>query len=110
MAPSLSSRLSDVHPKMLRGEREGDHKKLAVGQSVERALEIAGIQKQDAAGRMGYSDQGTVSRWCSGLERPHFDKLFELDGFEVAWMKARAERNQRIKARTVFEIDEAKSA
>ncbi len=101
---TVARALVGVHPKMLRADSEATSKKLAVGQSVERALAIAGIAKQEAAGRMGYADQGTVSRWCSGLERPHFDKLFDLDGFEEAWIKARAERNHRLTVRTVIEI------
>lgn len=109
MATTLQKRLADVHPKMLRVDGEGDRKKL-VGRDVERSLELIGISKQDAAWRMGYSDPGTVSRWCAGTERPHFDKLEQIDGFDEAWMKAKAERNARVTVRTVIEIQERASA
>lgn len=106
MSNSLPDRLDGVHPQMLAMDGESLRKKVAVGKSIERALAIAGLSQKDAAGQMGYSDQGTVSRWCAGVERPHFDKLFDLDGFEEAWMKARAECNARVTVRTVIEIQE----
>ena len=109
MATTLQKRLADVHPKMLRVDGEGDRKKL-VGRDVERALALLGVSQKDAAYRMGYSDQGTVSRWCAGTERPHFDKLEQIDGFEEAYMKAKAERNPRVRMRTVIEIEDVKSA
>lgn len=102
MDGSVAEKLSGVHPKMLRvgtgSVAKPDRKKLAdlrpvVGRRVERTFELMGITKQDAAFRMGYSDAGTVSRWCSGTERPHLDKLFQLDGFEQAWLLASAEHN-----------------
>lgn len=102
-------RLADVHPQMLRVESETDCKKLAelrvvVGRLVERAFELMGITKQDAAYRMGYTDAGTVSRWCSGTERPLFDKLIAIDGFEEAWVLALAARCSRIDVETVVRI------
>jgi len=103
MADSLPNRLDSVHPQMLRVDGEPDRKKL-VGRDVERSFEILGISKQDAAYRMGYSDPGTMSRWCAGTERPHFDKLEQIDGFDEAYMKAKAERNPRVTMRTVIEI------
>lgn len=98
MKATVDARLQSVHPQMLRVPSEGDRKKVA--ERVERALELAGISKQDAAFRMGYSDPATVSRWCSATERPHFDKLFTIDGFEDAWILALAERNPRMEVVT----------
>lgn len=112
MNDSMRDRLADVHPQMLRASSErparageSDCKKVAdlrtvIGRLVERALEIAGVRKQEAAFQMGYSDQGTVSRWCSGVERPLFDKLFMVEGFEDAWMLALAERNPQMEVET----------
>lgn len=109
-----NERLADVHPQMLRAglrtEAKADRKKLAdlrptIGSLVARAFQLMGISKQQAAYDMHYDDPGTVSRWCSGTERPAFDKLFTLDGFEVAWMLAIAERNQQVTARTVITIE-----
>jgi hypothetical protein len=107
---SIADRLAGLHPQMLRAESEGDRKKLAdlrpvIGRLVERAIELLGITKQEAAFRMGYRDQGPVSRWCAATERPLFDKLFVLDGFEVAWVIAIAERNQeQIEVATIVTI------
>lgn len=100
MDSKLSDRLGDVHPQMLRAElrskAKADCKKLAdlrplVGLLVARAFQLMGITKQDAAFRMLYDDPGTVSRWCSGTERPLFDKLFTIDGFKAAYIQAIAE-------------------
>lgn len=103
MAATVDARLAGVHPQMLRVASDSDRKKIA--ERVERTLELLGVSKQDAAFRMGYTDPGTVSRWCSGVERPHFDKLFVLindDGltFEDAWVIATAEKNPRMEVVT----------
>lgn len=104
-----SERLAGVHPQMLKAGSEGDRQKLAdlrplIGQLVARALQLMGITKQDAAYRMGYDDPGTISRWCSGTERPLFDKLFQVPGFDVAYVLAMAERNQAMKVETTVTI------
>jgi hypothetical protein len=113
MAPSITDRLADVHPPMLRAglrpEAKADPQKLAdlrpvIGRLVERALELLGLTKQEAAYRLQYADAGTISRWCSATERPLFDKLFTLDGFDVAYVRAIAERNPRIDVDTVITI------
>lgn len=107
--PKVAERLADLPRKMLRAEREDERKPVAdlrrdIGQLVERALVLAGISKQHAAYAMHYADQGTVSRWCSGLERPCFDKLLTLEGFDVAYILAMAERNARIETTTTITI------
>lgn len=93
MAPTIKAQLDNVHPQMLRVGSESDRKQFAdhrgvVGQLVETALDILGLTQQEAAYRMGYRDSGTVSRWCTGTERPQFDKLLLLDGFAEAWVIA----------------------
>lgn len=113
MHATLAKSIAAAHPQMLRAdlrtEAKPDRKKLAdlrpeIGKLVARALELAGVSKQDAAHRMDYSDAGTVSRWCSGTERPAFDKLFQIQGFEIAYVCAIAERNQAIEVTTVITI------
>jgi hypothetical protein len=109
MSPTMSDRLADVHPQMLRAKGEGDRKKLAdlrpaVGQLVARAFQLMGITKQDAAYQMHYDDPGTVSRWCSGTERPAFDKLFTLDGFNTAYVQAIAEQDPQLEITTAITI------
>jgi hypothetical protein len=109
MKSTIADRLASVQPQMLRAGGEADRNKLAdlravIGQLVGRTFELMGITKQDAAYRMQYSDAGTISRWCSGTERPLFDKLFTIDGFEIAYVLAIAERNQAIEVDTVITI------
>ena len=109
MSPTIPDRLAGVHPKMLRAEHEGHRKDLAdlrlvIGLLVARTFELMGITKQDAAYRMQYRDAGTISRWCSGTERPLFDKLFAIEGFEVAYVLAIAERNRSIEVATIVTI------
>lgn len=106
---TITDRLAGLHPQMLRAESEGHRKKLAdlrpvIGLLVARAFQLMGITKQDAAYRMAYDDPGTVSRWCSGKERPLFDKLFTIDGFEIAYVLAIAERNASIEVTTAITI------
>lgn len=96
MDPIVAKGLADVPRKMLRADAKADRKPLAdlrpvIGRLVDRALVLAGISKQEAAFRMQYADQATVSRWCSGTERPAFDKLFTMDGFKAAYVQAIAE-------------------
>lgn len=110
MSEHSTDPLAGVHPPMLRSEHEAGRKRLGIGQSVERALAIAGLTKQDAAFQLGYSDQGVMSRWCSGIERPQFDKLFAIDGFEEAFIKARAEQHPAMTCRTVIEIQHRRRA
>jgi hypothetical protein len=76
--------LANVHPQMLRMRGEADRKKFAdcskeaVGRALERAIAMSGLSKQEAAFAMGYSDPGTVSRWCAGTERLHVDKVMAV--------------------------------
>ncbi len=106
---SVRDQLSRVQPQMLRADIESDRKNLAdlrllIGQLVERAIALMGLTKQEVAFRLQYADAGTISRWCSATERPLFDKLFSLDGFDVAYVLAIAERNARIEVQTVVTI------
>jgi hypothetical protein len=102
MPPTMRAKLDAVHPQMLRADSDGHRKKVA--ERVERALQLVGLSKQDAAYQMGYSDAGTISRWCSGAERPLFDKLFAIEGFEDAYLVALAERNPRMAVETVITV------
>lgn len=76
----------------------------AIGRLVERALVLAGVSKQEAAYRMHYSDAGTVSRWCNGIERPLFDKLFTIAGFQAAYVQAIAEQHPDFEVTTEIKI------
>ena len=110
---TIPDRLAGLQPQMVRAqvrsEAKPDRKKLAdlrpvIGKLVERALELMGLSKQEAAYRLQYSDAGTISRWCSATERPLFDKLFTMDGFDIAYVLAIAERNQQIEVTTAITI------
>jgi hypothetical protein len=75
-----------------------------IGQTIERALELAHLTKQGVSGAMGYQDQGSLSRWISAVERPHFDKLFAVDRFYDAWVIACAESNPRLEVDTLIRV------
>src|SRR5262245_35392839 len=107
MAASVAAKLDSIKGKSVAVDAEDYRKKLAIARSVLRALQIAGIPLTVAAADMGYPDATEVSRWVNGAARPHFDKLFALDGFEEAWFKARAEVNPRFHVRTVIELKSA---
>jgi hypothetical protein len=111
MADSITDRLADVHPKMLAARSEPDRKPLAaqewrrrVGITIDRALTLARLSKQEVSHAMGYRDQSAVSRWISGVERPLLDKLFAVDRFYDAWVIACAEGNPRVEVTTAITI------
>jgi hypothetical protein len=113
MDRTVADRLAGVHPQMiaarLRPEAKADRQKLAdlrpvIGRLVARALELMGLTQQAAAFTLGYRDQGPVSRWCRGVERPQFDKLFTLDGFRIAYVRAIAEEDPAIDVTTTITI------
>lgn len=97
MGTKATQALADVHPQMLRAKSEGDRKKFAVdekaliGRAVERAISVAGLTKQEAAFQMGYSDSGTLSRWCAGTETPQFAKLWAVEALRGPLVIALAE-------------------
>lgn len=111
MDPTLAKRLSDVHPKPVAAHIEGERKPLAacdwrrhIGQTIDRALTLANITKQEMSHAMGYQDQSALSRWISGVERPLLDKLFAIDKFYDAWVIACAEANPRVEVTTQISI------
>ena len=115
MTSTIPDRLAGVHPPMLRAElrpeAKADRKDLAdlrpvIGRLVERAFELMSprLTKQDAAFRLHYDDQGTISRWCSGKERPLFDKLFTIEGFKIAYVLALAEQDPAIDVTTTITL------
>ena len=112
---SVSDRLTTVHPKMLaadlRGGAKADRKPLAainwrreIGRTIERALTLGRLTKQEMSHAMGYQDQSAISRWIAGVERPLLDKLFAVDAFYDAWVIACAEGNPRIEVTTAITI------
>lgn len=111
MKSTVADRLAGLQPQMLaadlRPDAKPDRNKLAdlravIGQLVARTFELMGITKQDAAYRMQYADAGTISRWCSGTERPAFDKLETIDGFNAAYVQASAEHDPRFEVTTTI--------
>jgi len=115
MASTLRDRLDDLHPKMLaaslRDDTKADRKPLAerewrrqIGQTIERALALAELTKQEISHAMGYSDQSAISRWIAGTERPLLDKLFAVDRFYDAWVIACAEKNPRLEVITEIRV------
>lgn len=78
-----------------------------IGQTIDRALTLAGVTKQEMSHAMGYQDQSALSRWISGVERPLLDKLFAVDRFYDAWVIACAEANPRIEVTTQILVKSA---
>lgn len=85
MPSRMPKTLPDPLRKMLTMRGESLRKPVAdpqvarvLGQAIERALERAGLTKQDAAFRMGYEDQSALSRWISGVESPQVARLWTL--------------------------------
>jgi hypothetical protein len=65
---------------------EGPRKKFAdedvcraIGRAIERALNLAGMQKGEAAFEMGYGqNQAPLSRWIAGEDTPQLARLFAV--------------------------------
>lgn len=115
MSPTIPDRMAAVHPNMiaarLRSDTKADRNPLAatdwrrqIGLTIERALTLAAISKQEISHAMGYQDQSAISRWIAGVERPLLDKLLAVDGFYDGWVIACAEANPRIEVTTVVTI------
>ena len=81
MNPTVANGLESVHPQMLRmaspvdPQRLGADARREIGQCFEWALDEVRMEKKDAAARMGYTDQGVIGRWISGIERIQNDKV-----------------------------------
>lgn len=75
-----------------------------IGGTIDRALTLARLSKQELSFAMGYPDQSALSRWISGVERPLLDKLFAVDRFYDAWIIACAEGNPRIAVTTAITV------
>jgi len=115
MARTVADPVARVQPQLLRVEAKADRQDLAdlrpvIGRLVERAFALMGITKQAAAYAMHYADAGAVSRWCTGTERPLFDKLFALDGFRIAFITAIAEGDPAIACTTTITIQQKRVA
>lgn len=115
MSHTVAERLVSVHPKSvaahLHGEANPDRNPLAeqdwrerIGRTIERALLLAELTKQELSYAMGYADQSALSRWIAGVERPLFDKLFAVDRFYDSWVIALAERNPRLEVVTEIRV------
>lgn len=69
-----------------------DAMKRALGRAIERALQIAGMTKGEAAHEMGYGEnQAPISRWIAGSETPQFCRLFAVPALRAPLVLALAE-------------------
>lgn len=80
-----------------------------VGRLLADALRHANVLAKDAAARMGYADQSTLSDWMSGQHVPAFFAKFLADerlrrGFIVALAELPGDD---VHAKTVIEIEGA---
>lgn len=111
---TVANKLDDVHPQMLRVKSEADPQKLGdavkreLGQALEWALDRARITKQDAAFRMGYSDQGVIGRWISGQENMQLAKLRLIgDDFFQEFVIALAQTCAGVEVKTQITLQKA---
>lgn len=112
MKASLPERAVDSHRKPLAMRGESLSKSFAdpddmraAGRLIERALEILGSTKQQAAGAMGYEDPSALSRWIQGTENPRLAVLLKLSGFRAAFIIALAEgRDSGVEVRTLITV------
>jgi hypothetical protein len=56
-------------------QRLGEQARREIGQAFEEAIEQARSEKKAVAAECGYTDQGVIGRWISGVERVQLDKL-----------------------------------
>jgi ribosome-binding protein aMBF1 (putative translation factor) len=77
--------LDDVRPEMAKAQLkkiELDGFREQIGQSIQRAISIAGRSQKEVAGLIG-CDVAQIARWIAGTERPQFDRLFAVE--ELRW-------------------------
>lgn len=62
-----------------------------IGAAIQRALSLVGWSIKEAAGHIGIEDPSQLSRWISGKERPHLDRLFGVEALRWPLVRALAE-------------------
>lgn len=111
MASSVADGLHTAPHKPLRMGGEALHKRLVdpetralVGKLIERAIEVSGLSKKEAAYRMGYDDdQSPISRWIAGLEPPVLWRFVNVPALACGLAVALAELHHA-EVRTVISI------
>jgi hypothetical protein len=53
-------------------------KKEEIGRAIQRAVAVVGWTHKEAAAKVGVDDS-QFGKWLSGAERPHWDRLLEVD-------------------------------
>jgi hypothetical protein len=82
-----------------------DHWKHAIGRAIERALELAGLQKGQAAAAMGYGEnQAPISRWIAGAESPQFARLWSVPELRGPLVIALAELSDAVSVETTITL------
>lgn len=75
-----------------------------LGPVIERLIALAGLNKDQAADAMGYSDASTVSRWISGQENPHLTRIWAAAALRAPLVMALAERAESIEVETSIRV------
>jgi hypothetical protein len=95
-------------------EGEGHRKRLAdedlrrlIGRAIERAIDLAKLEKKAVAHAMGYADGSALARWISGVETPQFAKLFGVVALRRALVIALAEIADGVDVQTTITIRRA---
>lgn len=115
MAENLTARLDSIPRKSLAMRHEDPHTlrkkfaddewKLVIGGAIERALELAGMQKGQAAFEMGYGEnQAPLSRWIAGTESPQFARLWSVPALRGPIVLALAELSETVSVETTITV------
>jgi hypothetical protein len=78
--------------------------RLEVAKAIQRTFSLAGLTQKESAALLCL-DQGQVSRWTSGVERPHFDAIFVVEVLRRPMLVALAEMiGEGVQIETVVRI------
>lgn len=99
MGDHSTDRLLDVEVKMLKIEGEAhlkhlDEAKRRYGKVLERAVQLAGLSKKEAAAAI-QCDPGQLGRWFSGDENPQAWRFHAHPTLGGALLEAQAEARER---------------
>jgi hypothetical protein len=107
----VSAGVLDRPPRRVALRREGVRKNVAepaegrlVGQVIGRALELAGLSRQEVAFTMGYADESSLCRWIAGVETPQFARLWQVAPLRPALVLAWAEHTEDIEVTTQISV------
>lgn len=96
---------SGDEPRTLSRKAEDDEAwRVAVGQAIDAARQLARLSLKEFAGVIGRNER-QVARWISGAERPQFDALFAVEALRKPLVIAFAQlAGQAVEVETVVRV------